>query len=55
MRSAPITANGITLQPGCSAQVEDGARVALTFHVFSGATAMYDVTTSGNRVAGTTS
>lgn len=44
----------ITLQPAFFAEVDDGARVTLTFHFWSGATVTYYVTRDGSSVVGTT-
>lgn len=43
----------ITLQPAFFAEVDDGARVTLTFHFWSGATVTYYVTRTGSSVVGT--
>lgn len=48
-------ANTITLKPEFFAEVNDGQRVTLTFHFWSGATITYHVTKSGGSVTGTTS
>ncbi|CCK24845.1 Endoglucanase B [Streptomyces davaonensis JCM 4913] len=45
----------IRLTPAFLDAVKDNARVKLTFHFWSGATATYHVTTSGSTVTGTTS
>jgi endoglucanase len=45
----------ITLTPAFFGAVTDGARVTLTFHFWSGATARYSVTKSGTAVTGTVS
>ncbi|MEJ3746168.1 cellulase family glycosylhydrolase [Actinomycetes bacterium KLBMP 9797] len=49
------TANTITLTPAFFAEVNDGAKVTLTFHFWSGGTATYYVTKSGSNVTGTLS
>jgi endoglucanase len=49
------SANTITLKPEFFAEVNDGQRVTLTFHFWSGTTATYYVTKSGSNVTGTTS
>ena len=46
------TANTITLTSAFFAEVNDGARVTLTFHFWSGATVTYFVTKSGSSVTG---
>lgn len=43
----------ITLPPAFFAEVDDGARVTLTFHFWSGATVTYHVTRTGGSVVGT--
>lgn len=48
------TANTITLTPEFFAEVNDGARVTLKFHFWSGAIVTYYVTKSGSTVTGTT-
>ncbi|GLH96705.1 cellulase family glycosylhydrolase [Phytohabitans aurantiacus] len=48
------TANTITLTSAFFAEVNDGARVALTFHFWSGTTLTYYVTKSGSNVTGST-
>jgi endoglucanase len=48
------TANTITLKPEFFAEVNDGQRVTLTFHFWSGTTVTYFVTESGGTVTGTT-
>ena len=49
------TANTITLKPEFFAEVDDGQRVTLTFHFWSGTTATYFVTRSGSNVTGAVS
>jgi aryl-phospho-beta-D-glucosidase BglC (GH1 family) len=49
------TAGVTKLTPEFFADVNDGARVTLTFHYWSGTTATYYVTKSGTSVTGTTS
>ncbi|MGN9911573.1 cellulase family glycosylhydrolase [Phytohabitans sp. LJ34] len=49
------SANTITLKPEFFAEVNDGQRVTLTFHFWSGTTATYYVTKSGSNVTGSTS
>ena len=49
------SANAIALTSTFFAEVNDGARVTLTFHFWSGATATYYVTRSGGNVTGRTS
>ena len=49
------SANTITLKPEFFAEVNDGQRVTLTFHFWSGTTVTYYVTRSGSNVTGTTS
>ncbi|MFC0534005.1 cellulase family glycosylhydrolase [Phytohabitans kaempferiae] len=49
------SANTITLKPEFFAEVNDGQRVTLTFHFWSGGTATYHVTKSGSNVTGSTS
>jgi endoglucanase len=49
------TGNTIALKPEFFAEVNDGARVTLTFHFWSGTTVTYFVTRSGSTVTGTTS
>ncbi|MDP4501713.1 cellulase family glycosylhydrolase [Nonomuraea turcica] len=49
------SANTITLRPAFFAEVNDGSRVTLTLHFWSGATVTYYVTKSGTAVTGTTS
>jgi endoglucanase len=44
----------ITLKPDFFAEVNDGSRVTLTLHFWSGATVTYFVTKSGTAVTGTT-
>lgn len=46
--------NTITLRSDFFAEVDDGARVTLTFHFWSGATVTYHVTRNGGAVTGTT-
>ncbi|WP_422769830.1 cellulase family glycosylhydrolase [Plantactinospora sp. WMMC1484] len=46
--------NSITLKPEFFAEVNDGQRVTLTFHFWSGTTVTYHVTRSGSNVTGTT-
>ncbi|MCA2218127.1 cellulase family glycosylhydrolase [Jidongwangia harbinensis] len=46
--------NAITLTPAFFAEVNDGARVTLRFHFWSGAVVTYYVTRSGSSVTGTT-
>jgi endoglucanase len=48
------TANTITLTSAFFAEVNDGARVTLTFHFWSGTTLTYYVTKSGSNVTGST-
>jgi len=48
-------ANGIILKPEFFNEVNDGARVTLTFHFWSGTQITYFVTKSGSSVTGTTS
>ena len=48
-------ANGIILKPEFFNEVNDGARVTLTFHFWSGTQISYFVTKSGSSVTGTTS
>jgi endoglucanase len=48
------SANTITLKPEFFAEVNDGQRVTLTFHFWSGTTVTYFVTKSGSDVTGTT-
>lgn len=48
-------AGGIVLKPEFFAEVNDGARVTLTFHFWSGTTVTYYVTKSGSTVTGTLS
>ncbi|MGI5174782.1 cellulase family glycosylhydrolase [Dactylosporangium sp. CA-152071] len=48
------TANTITLRPAFFAEVNDNARVTLTFHFWSGTKVTYYVTKSGSTVTGTT-
>lgn len=49
------TPNGaINLTPGFFNTINDGARVTLTFHFWSGATATYAITRTGSSVTGTT-
>jgi hypothetical protein len=48
------TGNVITLTPAFFAEVNDGSRVTLTFHFWSGATVTYSVIRSGGSVTGTT-
>jgi endoglucanase len=51
---APNYATGVTtLTPEFFAEVNDNARVTLTFHYWSGATVTYHVTRSGGAVTGT--
>nr|WP_229688687.1 cellulase family glycosylhydrolase [Micromonospora yangpuensis] len=52
--SPDYAANTIELTPEFFAEVNDGARVTLTFHFWSGATVTYHVTRSGDTVTGTT-
>jgi len=47
--------NTITLKPEFFAEVNDGRRVTLTFHFWSGTTVTYYVTKSGGNVTGSTS
>jgi endoglucanase len=47
--------NAITLKPAFLDKVNDGARVTLTFHFWSGEKVTYVVTKSGSGVTGTTS
>ncbi|GII76382.1 hypothetical protein Sru01_13640 [Sphaerisporangium rufum] len=47
--------SAIKLKPEFFAEVNDGSRVTLTFHFWSGATVTYYVTRSGGSVTGTTS
>ncbi|WP_329790850.1 cellulase family glycosylhydrolase [Lentzea sp. DG1S-22] len=47
------TTGATTLTPEFFAEVNDNARVTLTFHYWSGATATYHVTKSGSTVTGT--
>ncbi|GAA4723960.1 hypothetical protein Prum_084450 [Phytohabitans rumicis] len=47
------TANTITLKPEFFAEVNEGQRVTLTFHFWSGAQLTYYVTKSGGNVTGT--
>jgi hypothetical protein len=47
------TGNRITLTPEFFAEVNDGARVTLRFHFWSGAVLTYQVTRSGSSVSGT--
>ena len=42
------------LTPAFFAEVEDGRRVNLTFHFWSGETVTYQVTKSGSSITGTT-
>jgi endoglucanase len=49
------SANTITLKPEFFAEVNDGQRVTLTFHFWSGTTLTYYVTKSGSNVTGSTS
>jgi endoglucanase len=49
------TAGTITLKPEFFAEVNDGARVTLTFHLWSGTTVTYYVTRTGSAVTGTIS
>jgi len=49
------TANTIILKPEFFNEVNDGARVTLTFHFWSGTQITYFVTKSGTSVTGTTS
>ncbi|GAA3234592.1 cellulase family glycosylhydrolase [Dactylosporangium siamense] len=49
------TANTITLRPAFFAEVNDNARVTLTFHFWSGTRVTYFVTKSGSTVTGSTS
>ncbi|GAA4455503.1 cellulase family glycosylhydrolase [Phytohabitans houttuyneae] len=49
------SANTITLKPEFFAEVNDGQRVTLTFHFWSGTTLTYYVTESGGNVTGSTS
>ncbi|BCB90503.1 cellulase family glycosylhydrolase [Phytohabitans suffuscus] len=49
------TGNTITLKPEFFAEVNDGQRVTLTFHFWSGTTLTYYVTRSGANVTGTVS
>ncbi|MFD5829700.1 cellulase family glycosylhydrolase [Lentzea sp. NPDC060358] len=46
------TTGATTLTPAFFAEVNDNARVTLTFHYWSGATATYSVTKSGSTVTG---
>ena len=48
------TGNAITLTPDFFAEVNDGARVTLKFHFWSGAVVTYHVTRNGSSVTGTT-
>ena len=48
------TAGTLILKPEFFAEVNDGARVTLTFHFWSGAQVTYHVTKSGTTVTGTT-
>ncbi|MGP3962282.1 cellulase family glycosylhydrolase [Nonomuraea sp. 3N208] len=48
------SSNTITLRPAFFAEVNDGSRVTLTLHFWSGATVTYFVTKSGTAVTGTT-
>jgi endoglucanase len=48
------TAETVTLTPAFFAEVDDGARVTLVLHFWSGATVTYYVTRSGGAVTGTT-
>jgi aryl-phospho-beta-D-glucosidase BglC (GH1 family) len=52
--SPDYTANTITLTETFFGAVNDGARVTLTFHFWSGATVTYHVTRSGSSVTGAT-
>ncbi|NYI04503.1 cellulase family glycosylhydrolase [Allostreptomyces psammosilenae] len=52
--SPNYAANTITLTSDFFAEVNDGARVTLTFHFWSGATVTYYVTRSGSSVTGST-
>ncbi len=47
--------NRIVLKPAFFAEVNEGARVTLTFHFWSGTTVTYHVTRSGTSVTGTLS
>jgi len=48
------TGNVTTLRPAFFAEVNDGRRVTLTFHYWSGTTVSYFITQSGSSVTGTT-
>lgn len=51
---ADLPNGAINLTPGFFNSINDGARVTLTFHFWSGATATYHVTKSGTSITGTT-
>lgn len=53
--AADYTNNDITLTPTFFNSLTDGAKVTLTFHFWSGATATYYVAKNGTAVSGTTS
>ena len=53
--SPNYTGNTISLKPALFEAVNDGAKVTLVFHFWSGATINYYVTKSGTSVTGTTS
>jgi hypothetical protein len=51
---ADLPGGAVNLTPGFFNSINDGARVTLAFHFWSGATVTYAVTKSGTTITGTT-